>query len=381
MAKVLKNTYSSDGGQLSNSAVYHRIYRKVKNLIEIDALHAIDPCGNPKVFETTPNGLDLLCLSQNSNSRKKYDEIDFMRTSYQRKKSAKLLTKCKLASEELHGEPVRDLIQDEFEDYLEEIQEKTIILKKRDDGLSTAGFPEWKFINYETRFNSEKKQKRQYAVYHNLFDNATKGFRFAVHLVLTTDPKRFPNLWEANRHFSQALNRFFSYLKKRSGSRPKYICAYEFTKTGLLHAHIIIFGKKYLLPHRQITAEWERCGQGSYNYIYSLVNDNSNWVYSREKPKDIKKGETARDYLIKYVAKAMKDPVSMFFYWAFNKRFFTYSRCLYTRTSPRLIPLHIYRFFGVYYHYDLPHCIEASSTPCEISKPPPKFNPEGIINA
>ena len=156
------------------------------------------------------------------------------------------------------------------------------------------------------------------------------------------DPNGFQNLWEADRSFSPAWNRFMSYLKKKNnGKRPQYLAAFEFTESGLLHIHVLIF-LEYLLPNDQISLEWRRCGQGEITYIYALKNvfnpqtKQREWRWnSHSRPTDAK-GMSGGDYLKKYIKKCAlalmdsytspADTHSM--YWALNKRMHTCSRSL-----------------------------------------------------
>ena len=156
------------------------------------------------------------------------------------------------------------------------------------------------------------------------------------------DPDGFQNLWEADRSFSPAWNRFMSYLKKKNnGKRPQYLAAFEFTESGLLHIHVLIF-LEYLLPNDQISLEWRRCGQGEITYINALKNvfnpqtKQREWRWnSHSRPTDAK-GMSGGDYLKKYIKKCAlalmdsytspADTHSM--YWALNKRMHTCSRSL-----------------------------------------------------
>ena len=157
------------------------------------------------------------------------------------------------------------------------------------------------------------------------------------------DPNGFQALWDANRHFGKAWNRFMTYLTKNNdGIRPKYIATYEFTETGLMHVHALIF-TEWLLSNDQISREWIRCGQGEISYIYGLkaTKNRTNgewewrWKSSKNRPKDTK-GMSGGDYLKKYVKKCLLAMMDDFtspseiqsLYWAFNKRFFTNSRKL-----------------------------------------------------
>ena len=215
-------------------------------------------------------------------------------------------------------------IQGKFSEYLNVIDHKKIILIRDPEGYSSD--PEALILDYETRFNSTKKQVKSLKNYESVWDTAGVKYKTAVHLVLTTDPKRFKSLWHGWKHFSKAFNRFMSFLKKIKKERPKYLAVYEFTKSGLMHVHCVLFGISSLMHKKRITAEWERCGQGSYNFIYSLRNENGKWVYARGQPREIKKGESVDNYLKKYLKKSFYHPELLGMYWTSNKRFFTCSR-------------------------------------------------------
>lgn len=149
-------------------------------------------------------------------------------------------------------------------------------------------------------------------------------------------------LWDANRGFAPAWNKFIAYLtKKNDGKRPQYIAAYEYTDSGLMHIHALIF-TEYLLSNEEISREWIRCGQGDITYIYGLKavkkRDGPGWEWrwnAQHRPHKAG-GMSGGNYLKKYVKKAMlalmddysapAETQSM--YWALNKRMFTCSRAL-----------------------------------------------------
>jgi len=163
------------------------------------------------------------------------------------------------------------------------------------------------------------------------------------------DPEGHQSLWDVNRSFSYAWNGFLSFLKKRLGYRPQYVCAFEYTDTGLMHCHAMIF-VPYLLDIHDINMEWERLGQGRIGYVYGLkarfrtVLDKDGkkvrrwewkWSNPRNKPKDCKEKDGGA-YLEKYLKKAVfarttsgESPSAVHSaYWSFNKRFWTCSMAL-----------------------------------------------------
>ena len=157
----------------------------------------------------------------------------------------------------------------------------------------------------------------------------------------THDPNGFKDLWEANRHFSIAWNKFLSYItKKNDGIRPRYIASYEYTENGLMHVHALIF-LEYLVGNDEISREWRRVGQGEISYIYALKNIKNHegkreWRWNaKARPSDAKT-MSGGDYLKKYVRKCMLALMDAYtspsdiqsLYWTFNKRMFTCSQFL-----------------------------------------------------
>lgn len=351
----------------NKKSTYYKVYRRIKLLESHNLIKPLDIHSKPRIYVTTQEALDLLTAGAKLKPCAKTSNSIPIRARPERLSAIKLLKSCKMLNQD-----TRELINEKFDEYLDFCEQLKIVLRKNPTlEYALPNLPDFKVLNYSTRFTDPTKIKYQIWQYHKIFESIPPQYNKAVHLVLTTDPKRFRNLWEANRHFSVALNRFLSYLKKRLGERPLYVCAYEFTKTGLLHAHIIIFGRGFLLPKHIITAEWERCGQGSYNYIYSLTRNGNSWNYTRKRPKDLKKGDSADDYIKKYLVKALYDEEAASMYWAFNKRFYTFSYRLKDWKQQHLPPSGIWQFFGSFPEWDLPHAITESCY--HYDEPPPSY--------
>lgn len=222
-------------------------------------------------------------------------------------------------------------------------------------------------LDYATRFNDLRRRLRVLNHYETALATATDHYKVGVHLTLTTDPKRHQSLWHAARHFGLALNKFFQFVQSRTyrqhptyhrvkhevkagliskqagratlnrlrrECKPVYLSVYEFTHSGLLHAHILIFGRGYLLPKDDITQEWERCNQGTINHIYTIVNTRKGWVWPKDRPRDASKNEDAGHYLAKYLKKNIFQPQANTLYWVVNKRFYSNSRILIPTTPP-----------------------------------------------
>jgi len=240
----------------------------------------------------------------------------------------------------------RNLINAWFASYDDEVSQKIIALISNDGEIIGS--------QYSTRFNDVRKAAISLKKFDHAVDLSLGQYRKAVFLTLTTDPKLFDNLWQANRSFSKSWNKFLSFItKKFDGKRPKYLTAFEYTKSGLMHCHAIIF-VDYLLDVRKISDEWSRIGQAEVVHIYALHNQiarggkTRQWQWLKFKPKDPRtgkaiKGNSGTDYLKKYLKKATLAMVItesndkkhhpderyeiQSLYWAHNKRFWTCSRC------------------------------------------------------
>ena len=256
--------------------------------------------------------------------------------------------------------------------YLEEIEDKTIVLVNKDAETPTE--ENFKTLPYRTRFNDWSRAARALDKYEAAWTEAEKYYSNAVFLTLTTDPKKHTSLWRANRHMSVAWNRYTALLTKRARAgfisdlkttrekilrkqgyteaeietllssdefqryidqelegrsfRPKYIAVNEFMENGLIHMHIIVFGLSWIAKREQISEDWNRCGQGQ---IVKAIATHRNpktgiWEWDGNRPDDAKADESPKDYLKKYLNKAIYDRKGFELYWATNKPFMSSSR-------------------------------------------------------
>lgn len=274
----------------------------------------------------------------------------------------------------LHPDLTQSLqpIENAYQEYLDEINDKEIILYDED-----APDDRFLVLPYRTRFNDRHRQLCNLDEFEAKFTEAEKYYDVAVFLTLTTAPGMHPNLWWANRHMAPAFNRYMSYLTKKNiiafkadiakddaakmkkngysddeikmyqkshgyrrylkkqvassglSFRPRYICCNEFQENGLIHLHLLIFGKSWLALKSQIEEDWARCGQGRIIDVYTVRKTApGNWVWAnpKRKPADAKGDQDAKKYLKKYLNKAIYDQRGFEHYFTVNKRFFTASR-------------------------------------------------------
>jgi hypothetical protein len=329
------------------SRLYHRVRRMTLNRTDL-----FNSCKRDGLIliSCTATALDLLNANAKFKLAKPHASEFPAKMSSLRRDAVQTVASVKMLSE-----LKREHLDANFSLYLEDIEDKEIVLKKK---YESSDEDDIVMMQYKTRFNDEMRRDEQVQKYDAAWERATQRYKVAVELMLTTDPSRFKSLWEANRHMSRAWNKFLSYLQKRFGFRPQYVCAFEFTKrTGLLHLHAVIFGIGWINKKDEITREWERCGQGSYTWIFKIVNDSGEWHWLRQKPRDARDMQP-RDYLKKYLKKSLYDQSSNTLYWTFNKRFFTHSRDLITHI--KIIKSHdaVYVFIGCWHLWDMPSWLE-----------------------
>ena len=187
---------------------------------------------------------------------------------------------------------------------------------------------------YTTRFNAVHKQITLRENYEKAFKNGELLFEKASFVTLTTDPKQFKNLWEANKYFQKNWNKLITNLRKRTRRDLPYVCVREFQANGRVHFHICIFGihlpptKKNAEYYNPISKIWAKYGQGKIIDVKNLVNKDGVMQWLHDKPGDCGKDEPPMKYLKKYLIKAQYDETAQFQYWIYNARYYTYSQCL-----------------------------------------------------
>ena len=331
--------------------LYMKLYRRVKKLEELELVSVEKRHDGLLWVSVTGSAVNLIQQARNSNFREKPFESIFnlpRRTRPQRIEAIKKVLQVKMLNRE-----TREELQELFEEYLAETEDRVIILKRSPDAPDYM--PKFFIVPSWNRFTAEEIRIQNLKKYETIWEKASETFDYAVFVTLTTDPKRHKSLWHSWRHFAKSFNRFMSYLRKLFGFRPPYIAVYEFTKeSGLMHVHLVLFGIRYLMHYRRLSYVWSKEGQGQIVHVYTIRNDGNGWHWARMRPKDAKRGESADDYLKKYLKKALFQPEGLSLYWVSNKRFFTYSR-VFSQYLPKKPPsLGYYEFFGAFFVFDVP---------------------------
>jgi len=356
---------------------YFKAYRLIRKLIQANFLKKLYPNARPAIYVTTPKGLDFLhaprnddvnlfAAAQNSNPPQNPSGLLPKRCRPERKQAIELALKFKLLTPLM-----RDIIAEKYEEYTDFTRKLVIVLRKRDIPISDLDpARDVLTIPYKTRFTSEERKKAITAKYYAIWKNVPQNIQYAVHVTLTLDPKKFNNLWEANKSASKLFNKFMSWVQKTLGFRPLYLKVAEFQKNGQIHYHVILFDIKRLLDFRKLSRILDRQGFGKIVHLYTLKRTPKGWKYARKRPKKCKPKQSADSYLAKYVAKGQYAHKETSLYWLFNVRYYSNSRKLLEKrvTSSYSAPEFI--FWLTCPEFELP-LIFIQPTTIE-TKPPPR---------
>ena len=282
----------------------------------------------------TIEGFNLIKGSQNSN----YEHLP--QNEPPRKRAHWTLKRARrLALQTIDVRRIAPECSDLFEKYLEDIGTKVLHLQP-DPSKKLFGPP--LYLAYQTRFNSVQRKIEMREKYERIWQNALNNYKRAVMVTLTTDPKQFRNLTEANKAIQKNWNKLITRMRKDSKKKLKYLCVREFQKNGRLHLHAVVFGIGYLINVKKLSKIWNKYGQGKIVHTHSLINKNNAWTWDRAKPDDAK-DKSPVDYLKKYVSKAQNDTHAQFQYWMTESRFYTYSYSLLDNEKPPIQePLYVY---------------------------------------
>lgn len=302
LSEILKKSKDKEFNTLSKNTLKVKIFRELKKLQELKLIEK--NAYNSKIvfykIKSSKNIISLLeklSLQQNSNSCN-----DFSNNSYKRK--IKLLNAVKRAEKVflnerqmniLHttkstmlNEELKERIIENFIEHIKHTKKRYILLCNLYDleekELSADSFKVLKASNRFTKDNYFKQQNKRIKSFFYLM---SKKYKHAVHLTLTFDPKRHKNNYllvaRAMQHVNRILQNYRQIIKRRQNRKLNYIKFTEYTESGLIHFHIILFGVRYLRKAEEIyKSQWKQ----GWIHIYQLINTKRGWTYPKGKPKD-----------------------------------------------------------------------------------------------
>jgi len=224
--------------------------------------------------------------------------------------------------------PDRKAIQNLYSKYLERYQTKTLTFthgENNSDPIITRG-------PCRTRFTDKGRHIGELIRYQTCWETASRLYDTGVVIGLTTDPKRFENIYHANKHFGSELNRFLTTISYHLPKPKHYICSYEFTKTGILHGHLALFGNSFLhSPDRKQELKWiaRRWCQGQRVSSEEIRKD-PHWKTWHRVHTDSRKdfSEEPTENTQQYLGKSLVDQLNSELYWTFDTKYFSCSKNL-----------------------------------------------------
>ena len=259
-----------------------------------------------------------------------------------------------------------------FEEYLDDVNSKIIVLKSVEEGS-------YLLLPYRHRFKPARLKllKRKYE---EVWSKLEANHKIGIFLTLTVDPKDYDSLLEIAREVPKAFNRLKAWIRKRLKFNPPHVAVYEFQDNGRLHLHVILFGVSRIADKKtELTPELERIGFGKISYIYKIVKKGGRWAWTKGRPRDA--NLNPKDYLMKYLVKAIRmpkmpevitfpkpelkvDDLKLAMYWATGKRFFTYSIRIGREERAVKVKVRFFEFIGVFSVLNVPdHVLERSMNP------------------
>lgn len=262
-----------------------------------------------------------------------------------------------------------------FDEYLDDVDEKIIVLGLCDDVLADLCGKRFLLLRYNHRFR-RGYLKRLLLMYEGLWEVATRKFDVGVFFTATLDPKRYRNLLQASRLVSEAFDRFIRCIRKRVKHHVDYIRVNEIQVIGNPHPHTVLFGVGRIGEHFELTELLKREGFGEVHYEYKIVNRNGKWTWAnkRHRPAGCKNMDV-KDYLCKYLSKSFSykphwtdgggskkelerriASLKLAFYFASGMRFFTSSRSLLREIKSAVFTIKVKKWFyvGSWHWLDLP---------------------------
>jgi hypothetical protein len=149
-----------------------------------------------------------------------------------------------------------------------DIARSRVIVLEDEDGFFCV-------VPFRTRFHDVGAIIRRF---NGVFSNASRRYRIGVWVTLTTDPKVYEGYDYLSYRYEivKALNRFFAWLRRKF-KKVSYTCVFEFTDSGLIHFHIVVFGLSRIEDYRVFTKRLVEWGFGRINFMYVIVNENGVW--------------------------------------------------------------------------------------------------------
>lgn len=194
-----------------------------------------------------------------------------------------------------------------FESYVDDVKDKVILLE------NAFGSGEYLALPYFTRAN------RQYINKVSRRLSPLKKVKQGVFMTLTTDPKLFCSLYDAHKSMMKNFHKLISFLNEKHKHELQYVMVPEFTKSNIIHLHVVFLGIDYLIDQQELSEKWMKYGQGKIVDVrYFGQNHNR---------------QGALHYIMKYIEKGWQknngmNSAHLSLLWSMNARGYSTSKNL-----------------------------------------------------
>jgi len=240
-----------------------------------------------------------------------------------------------------------DAIMQKFESYLDDVEDKVILLE------NSLGSGEYLALPYFTRANPQYIRKVSRRL------RSLKKVKHGVLMTLTTDPKLFCSLDDAHKSMMKNFHKLMAFLTKKHRHELQYVKVPEFTKSNIIHLHVAFMGIDYLIDQQELSEKWMEYGQGQIVDVRYFGPTHSR--------------DGAFGYIMKYVEKGWqkqngKNSSHLALLWSMNARGYSTSQDLLTVIKNAvgewklmmIVPLDLFRtvlddsyLFSKFYDIDL----------------------------
>jgi hypothetical protein len=244
-------------------------------------------------------------------------------------------------------------------------------------------------IPYTTRFNSRDRATDTQGRFRTALRTAAEEYSDAVVLTVTVDPKGHESLSAALESLTENKGRLLSWLSTdyQLGHRPENLSVLEFMENGLPHAHIVLFGRSWLMHQNQLSAKWADLGTGSVVDVRTARNRGEEWFMHNDDGGTV----TLQQYLGKAIrgladladmdeaelrdavdAGEVADLWKHALYWATERQYCSCSPALKQSDDDGLPHVTEWRFRGVARYEDIPaHVTRDAAMARRQGRPPP----------